>query len=69
VLRDVEDSDSPLSTIIVNRENGSRTILHYRGTLAELTAPEFVAVYAADIAGGHLRWIHFEGFVFVSVFS
>jgi len=48
----------PISTCIINQTSGSRTILHYRGDLPELTAAEF-AVEFPDL--DRYSWIHFEG--------
>ena len=46
---------TPLSTIILSRATGSRTIVHYRD-LPELDAEAFARV---DLTG--LAWVHFEG--------
>ena len=46
---------TPLSSVVVAREGGSRTIVHYRD-LPELTAAQFAAVDPDAF-----DWIHFEG--------
>ena len=46
---------TPISCVILNRENGSRTILHYRD-LPEYPAEAFRLI---DLSG--FDWIHFEG--------
>lgn len=46
---------TPTSCIVVNRRNGSRTIVHYRD-LREYAFADFLAV---DLA--HYEWVHFEG--------
>lgn len=46
---------SPVSYITVNRQNGSRTIVHYRD-LPELSAADFCRIPVA-----HYDWLHFEG--------
>ena len=46
---------SPVSCIIANRSNGSRTIVHYRN-LPELSFEAFAAI---DL--GVYDWLHFEG--------
>lgn len=51
----IDDSVTPTSYITLNRENGSRTIVHYRD-LAELTMAQFDRL---DLGGYH--WFHFEG--------
>ncbi|BES89239.1 Hypothetical protein NTJ_02046 [Nesidiocoris tenuis] len=48
--------DFPLSTVITNAQNGSRTIIHSNKNLPETTADEFLAI---DIS--QHSWIHFEG--------
>jgi len=54
--------DVPMSTIIVNRKNNaSRTILHYRGNLPELSAEEFIREFGGVIAMEGISWVHFEG--------
>ena len=56
-----DNNDFPTSIVIVNRKNGSRTILHYRGTLPETTFDDFKEAYSEDIEEGQISWIHFEG--------
>ncbi|VDK45509.1 unnamed protein product [Anisakis simplex] len=51
-------SDVPLSTIIVNETSGTRTVLHYRGHMDELSCDEFKKTFP-DIF--EFSWIHFEG--------
>jgi ketohexokinase len=51
----VEHGSVPVSSILVNAHNGSRTIIHYRD-LPEYTARDFGAI---DLAG--FDWLHFEG--------
>ncbi|KAI6174427.1 PfkB domain-containing protein [Aphelenchoides besseyi] len=48
----------PISTVIVNELTGTRTILHFRGNLPELTVDEFVAEFPSL---SEFSWIHFEG--------
>nr|CAD2174759.1 unnamed protein product [Meloidogyne enterolobii] len=56
------NSECPLSTVIINsKNNGSRTILHYRGNLEEITFEEFYNAFGQEIKDGKLDWIHFEG--------
>ncbi|XP_061188366.1 ketohexokinase-like [Saccostrea echinata] len=47
---------TPTSVIIVNSQNGSRTILHASKNLPEITLEDFKAV---DLK--NYKWIHFEG--------
>uniref|UniRef100_A0A915NA71 Uncharacterized protein n=1 Tax=Meloidogyne javanica TaxID=6303 RepID=A0A915NA71_MELJA len=54
------NSECPLSTVIINKNNGSRTILHYRGNLEEITFEEFSNAFGQEIRDGKLDWIHFE---------
>ncbi len=46
---------APTSYVILNRRNGSRTIVHHRD-LAEYTFSDFRRI---DL--GHFHWVHFEG--------
>lgn len=46
----------PLSTVLINAANGSRTIIHSNKNLPELTLENFKAL---DLS--KYRWIHFEG--------
>lgn len=56
VGRRVETEGSlPTSHIILNRQNGSRTILHYRDL------PEFTAADLQKIGLDNYDWLHFEG--------
>ncbi|KAI6241853.1 PfkB domain-containing protein [Aphelenchoides fujianensis] len=48
----------PISTVIVNELTGTRTILHFRGTLPELTLEEFAAEFPRL---DDFSWVHFEG--------
>ncbi|KAI6222747.1 PfkB domain-containing protein [Aphelenchoides besseyi] len=59
-LRRVNRSNStlPISTVIVNEVTGTRTILHFRGNLPELTVDEFAAEFPKL---SEFSWIHFEG--------
>lgn len=50
------DTLCPYSTIIVNSQNGSRTIIHTNKNLPELTAEEFDRLDLSQYS-----WIHFEG--------
>ncbi|KAI1723168.1 pfkB family carbohydrate kinase domain-containing protein [Ditylenchus destructor] len=54
-----DDCEVPVSTVIANRKNGSRTILHYRGSMPELSCEEFIAAYGDRL--NDYGWIHFEG--------
>jgi ketohexokinase len=49
------DSCSPVSWVIRNRQNGSRTIIHHRH-LPELSFEQFAA-----ISLDQYQWVHFEG--------
>lgn len=60
-LRISNHFEIPISSIIVNKENGSRTILHYRGTLPEINAHDFARCFDAETLNAY-GWIHFEGF-------
>uniref|UniRef100_A0A8D8ULA6 Ketohexokinase n=2 Tax=Cacopsylla melanoneura TaxID=428564 RepID=A0A8D8ULA6_9HEMI len=51
-----EGRDFPLSSVIINKVNGSRTIIHSNRNLPELTAEDF---YKLDLS--KYSWIHFEG--------
>ncbi len=53
--RHVEKGKAPTSCIILNRRNGSRTIIHYRD-LPEFGFEDFDRI---DLAPFH--WVHFEG--------
>nr|XP_002123654.1 ketohexokinase isoform X1 [Ciona intestinalis]XP_026696254.1 ketohexokinase isoform X1 [Ciona intestinalis] len=46
----------PFSTVLINNETGSRTILHYRKGLQELLYEDFKKVDISEYS-----WIHFEG--------
>ncbi|XP_067938488.1 ketohexokinase-like isoform X2 [Watersipora subatra] len=48
----------PLTVCILNKGAGTRTCLHYRGSLPELTYDMFAA---ANISLSTYKWIHFEG--------
>jgi len=50
------NSISPMAMIIINKENGSRTILHCNKDLPELTSNDF----KSKISLSKYRWIHFE---------
>ncbi|KAH7695665.1 hypothetical protein AAVH_37272, partial [Aphelenchoides avenae] len=52
-----EKGEVPLSTVIVNLEHGTRTILHYDGEIAEPSAEEFRRKFP-DLVG--FSWVHFE---------
>ncbi|KAF4525618.1 hypothetical protein B566_EDAN001217 [Ephemera danica] len=52
----ITGANSPISTVIVNSQNGSRTIIHNRGTVKELSREQFKKVKFQDY-----QWIHFEG--------
>jgi ketohexokinase len=49
------DGLTPTSTVILNRGNGSRTILHHRDL------PEYPAAAFREVDPGSFDWIHFEG--------
>lgn len=51
-----EDADTPLSTVILSRNTGSRTILHTNPNLPELTVEDFKKVNLECY-----KWIHFQG--------
>ncbi|CAD5120411.1 DgyrCDS8977 [Dimorphilus gyrociliatus] len=51
-----ENVTCPLSIAIVNKQNGSRTIIHHNRNLPELTSDEFSKL---DLK--NFDWIHFEG--------
>lgn len=51
----IHDGHSPVSYILQNRQNGSRTIVHYRD-LPELSYKEFSCLSLKPY-----EWIHFEG--------
>lgn len=42
--------------IILNGENGSRTIVHHRGGMPEITIDDFKKLDLSEYS-----WIHFEG--------
>ncbi|CBY30849.1 unnamed protein product [Oikopleura dioica] len=46
----------PSSIILLNNENGTRTIVHHRGRMPEITAEDFKKL---DLS--KYNWIHFEG--------
>jgi ketohexokinase len=51
----VEQGSVPISSILVNTDSGSRTIIHYRDM------PEYVAHDFACIDLAPFDWLHFEG--------
>ncbi|XP_023223753.1 ketohexokinase-like isoform X1 [Centruroides sculpturatus] len=51
-----DDCDSPISTVIINVNNGSRTILHSNRNLPEPTFEQFAKL---DLT--KYKWVHFEG--------
>ncbi len=51
----IKNSSTPTSYITVNKNNGSRTIVHYRN-LPELTFEQFDKIKLSDF-----DWFHFEG--------
>ncbi|KAH7715490.1 ketohexokinase isoform 1 [Aphelenchoides avenae] len=53
-----EEGEVPLSSIIVNLEHGTRTIVHYDGEIPEPSAEEFRREFP-DLDG--FSWVHFEG--------
>ncbi|KAI6190920.1 PfkB domain-containing protein [Aphelenchoides bicaudatus] len=60
-LRQIEraNAECPVSTVIVNESNnGSRTILHYRGNLPEILSSEFEKEFPSL---DEYSWVHFEG--------
>jgi len=46
----------PMSVILINDQNGSRTIVHHRGAMPEITLEDFQKLNLNDYS-----WIHFEG--------
>ena len=46
----------PSSIILLNNENGTRTIVHHRGGMPEITAADFKKLDLEKYS-----WIHFEG--------
>ncbi|XP_034943316.1 ketohexokinase-like [Chelonus insularis] len=52
----IEGVDIPTSTVILNLQTGSRTILHYNPNLPELTVEDFEKLNLSDYS-----WVHFEG--------
>ncbi|XP_046383268.1 ketohexokinase-like [Ischnura elegans] len=46
----------PVSTVLINSKNGSRTIIHSKGDIPEITVENFKDVNFSDYS-----WIHFEG--------
>uniref|UniRef100_A0AC34RMT0 Ketohexokinase n=1 Tax=Panagrolaimus sp. JU765 TaxID=591449 RepID=A0AC34RMT0_9BILA len=59
IIRNDPNISIPHSTVICNTTNGSRTVLHYRGNLPEITATEFKEKFPNGF--GNYSWIHFEG--------
>lgn len=51
----IPETDTPISTVIVNMQNGSRTILHINKNLPELDYTSFAKLNLAEYS-----WIHFE---------
>jgi hypothetical protein len=47
--------DAPTSVVIINRSNGSRTIIHSNNNLPELTLDDFKKLDLSQYS-----WIHFE---------
>lgn len=56
------EHEVPTSYITASRQTGSRTIVHYRGALPEMTADEFFAAAAAveGAEGAAADWFHIE---------
>ncbi len=54
-IQRIADSQTPCSVIFLNRQNGSRSIVHHR-QLAELSPHQL-----AEIDCGSARWLHLEG--------
>ena len=53
----LQNTPTPVSTVLINSQTGSRTILHFRGTMRELTFEDFKdKICLADYS-----WVHFEG--------
>jgi len=50
-----ESCDAPTSVVIINRSNGSRTIIHSNNNLPELTLDDFKKLDLSQYS-----WIHFE---------
>jgi ketohexokinase len=51
----IPDSQFPTSMVILNSQNGSRTILHHATSLPEINLEHF-----ANIIPENYSWIHFE---------
>ncbi|KAL1124539.1 hypothetical protein AAG570_001165, partial [Ranatra chinensis] len=51
-----ENKEFPLSTVIINLKNGSRTIVHSNKQWPEITFEDFIKLNMSDYS-----WIHFEG--------
>uniref|UniRef100_A0AC34GUT1 Carbohydrate kinase PfkB domain-containing protein n=1 Tax=Panagrolaimus sp. ES5 TaxID=591445 RepID=A0AC34GUT1_9BILA len=49
----------PQSTVIVNETSATRTVLHYRGDLPEISSAEFQSKFSSGFE--EYSWIHFEG--------
>ncbi|XP_049860783.1 ketohexokinase-like isoform X1 [Schistocerca gregaria] len=52
----IEGQELPISTCIINAENGTRTILHYRKDWPEASYEAFLKIDLSQYS-----WIHFEG--------
>ena len=50
------EHSTPMSIILVNAENGSRTIVHHRGKMPEITFQDFKKLDLTKYS-----WFHFEG--------
>lgn len=46
-----------MSVILINAQNGSRTIVHHRGAMPEISLVDF----KQNVALEEFSWIHFEG--------
>jgi len=55
----VNGCDTPISSVIVNAQNGSRTIIHTNKNLPELTVDQFQSMIEANVE--NYSWVHFEG--------
>lgn len=52
-----DNHSTPLSIVMINSQNGSRTILHSGKKLPSVTVKDFQKV---DLIKKHYKWIHFE---------
>jgi len=55
----MDGCDTPVSAVIVNAQNGSRTIIHTNKNLPELTVKQFRSLIEGNLE--NYSWVHFEG--------